>query len=494
MVTYATNLPPGEAQTEMKTAPAIDREQIARIGAREEAEYRARTPRSAALYERAGKALPLGVASSFQSYDPYPLFMGNARGASVWDVDDNEYIDFDMAFGVLAAGHSHPILAEVLAERVANGTCYTFPVEDSIILAEEIKQRFGCDLVRFSNSGTEATMDAIRVARGFTGREKLLKFEGGYHGHHDDVLVSIQPPRELIGPDDAPATVPASAGLPRSRVEETVVAPYNNPDALEKILDRHRGEIAAIIIEPVQFNIGVVPPLPGFLERVRELATAHGVVLIFDEVKTGVVIAYGGATEWFGVKPDLFCLAKSIGGGVPIGAFGGRGEVMGVIEKLPDSRLGGAGGTSLAHTTIPGGATRGAPLGPVNGKPLSMAAGVVVLTRILTRDVYPRLHELAARLTDGCQQVIDEFGLPGYAVNVGPKGCVMFTPSRVTNYRDFIGLDSELWAASFFYLTNRGVLLPPGPDDQWTLSVQHTDSEIDRYISTFRDFAAELTA
>jgi glutamate-1-semialdehyde 2,1-aminomutase len=295
-----------------------------------------------------------------------------------------------------------------------------------------------------------------------------------------------------MGPADAPASVPASAGLPASRLTETVVAPYNDPEALEAILDRHRGEIAAILIEPVQFNIGVVPPLPGYLERVRELATAHGAVLIFDEVKTGVVIAYGGATEHFGVKPDLFCLAKSIGGGVPVGAFGGRGEVMGVIEKLPERRTDASSGTGLQISTIPGGATRVAHLGTYNGNPLSMAAGVTVLTGILTRDVYPRLHALADRLTSGCQGVVDDFGLPGYSVNVGPKGCVMFTPARVTNYRDFIGLDSELWAASFFYLANRGVLLPPGPDDQWTLSVVHTDAEVDRYVATFREFAAEL--
>ena len=479
----------------MKTmATTIDRARISSILQREEAGYRARTPRSAQLHERARQSLPLGVASSFQSYEPYPLFMKDGRGSHIWDTDGNDYIDFDMAFGVLAAGHSHPLFAEVLRERVANGTCYTFPVEDSVILAEEIKRRFGCDLVRFSNSGTEATMDAIRVARGYTGREKVIKFEGGYHGHHDDVLVSIQPPRELMGEPDAPATVPASAGLPASRLTETVVAPFNNPDALEAILERHRGQIAAILIEPVQFNIGVVPPLPGFLQRVRELATAHGAVLIFDEVKTGVVIAYGGAYERFGVQPDLFCLAKSIGGGVPIGAFGGRGEIMSVIERLPERRADAAAATGLEHTTIPGGATRVAHLGTFNGNPLAMAAGVTVLTRILTPDAYPRLDEMAARLNDGCQQVVDDFGLPAYSVNVGPKGCVMFTPAVVTNYRDFVGLDSELWAASFFFLVNRGVLLPPGPDDQWTLSVAHTTDEIDRYVATFRDFAKELTA
>jgi glutamate-1-semialdehyde 2,1-aminomutase len=478
------------------TDSRIDRGRLADLGAREEAAYRQRTPGSAKLYERARGSLPLGVASSFQAYDPHPLFMTDARGSRITDVDGNEYIDFDMAFGVLAAGHSHPILAEVLAHRVANGTCYTFPVEESIVLADEIRERFGADLVRFSNSGTEATMDAIRVARGYTGREKLIKFEGGYHGHHDDVLVSIQPPRELMGDPRSPDTVPASAGIPRSRIAETVVAPFNDADALEGILDAHRGEIAAILIEPVQFNIGVVPPLPGYLERVRELATEHGAVLIFDEVKTGVVLAYGGAVEYFGVQPDLFCLAKSIGGGIPIGAFGGRGGVMRVIESLEGTPAysADAAGSGLDVSTIPGDATRVAHLGTFNGNPLSMAAGVATLTRILTRDVYPELHRLAARLTEGCQAVVDEYGLPGYAINIGPKGCVMFTPARVTGYRDFIGLDTELWSAFFFFLANRGILLPPGPDDQWTLSVQHTEAEVDRHVAVFRDFAAELTS
>jgi glutamate-1-semialdehyde 2,1-aminomutase len=478
------------------TGRPVSRARVAEMAAREEQAYKDRTPKSAALFERARQSLPLGVASSFQAYDPYPLFMTDARGSRIWDVDGNEYIDFDMAFGVLAAGHSHPILAEALQRRVANGTCYTFPVADGVELAEEIKARFGADLVRFSNSGTEATMDAIRVARGYTGREKIIKMEGGYHGHHDDVLVSIQPPRELIGPAESPTTVPASAGIPRSRIAETVVAPFNEPDMIAAILEAHAGEIAAILVEPVQFNIGVVPPKPGYLERLRELATEHGAILIFDEVKTGVVLAWGGAYEYFGVRPDLFCLAKSIGGGIPIGAFGGRREVMAAIETLEGTPAfdGDAAGAGVNRSTLPGGATRVAHLGTFNGNPLSMTAGLVTLKQILTKDAYPRLHAMADRLTDGSQGVLDEYELPGYAINVGPKGCVMFTPGRVTNYRDFIGLDSELWTASFFYLANRGILLPPGPDDQWTLSVQHTDAEIDRYIAVFREFAAELAA
>jgi glutamate-1-semialdehyde 2,1-aminomutase len=466
----------------------LDRERLKEIGNREETAYRERTQRSAELHARARDAMPLGVASSFQTYEPYPLFMTDARGSRIWDADGNEYIDFDMAFGVLAAGHSHPILAEALQRRVANGTCYTFPVEDGVLLAEEIKSRFKADLVRFSNSGTEATMDAIRVARGYTGREKIVKFEGGYHGHHDDVLISIQPSRDAMGAADRPASVPASAGMPRSRLDETVIAPFNDAEVLEAILDAHRGQVAAIIVEPVQFNIGVVPPRRGFLERMRELADEHGIVLIFDEVKTGAVIAWGGATEYFGVQPDLVCLAKSIGGGVPIGAFAGRGEVMRVIEQLPED----GPASAVEHSTLAGGGTRVAHLGTFNGNPLSMTAGLVTLTRILIRDAYPRLHAMADRLTQGCQAVLEEFGLPGYAINIGPKGCVMFTPARVTNYRDFIGLDSELWQASFFYLANRGILLPPGPDDQWTLSVQHTEAEVDRHVAVFRDFAQEI--
>jgi glutamate-1-semialdehyde 2,1-aminomutase len=269
---------------------------------------------------------------------------------------------------------------------------------------------------------------------------------------------------------------------------ETIVAPFNEPEKVAAILEANRDEIAAIIVEPVQFNIGVVPPKPGFLEALRRLADEHGIVLIFDEVKTGAVLAYGGATEYFGVQPDLLCLAKSIGGGIPIGAFAGRAEVMSVIEHLHAD----APGAAIEHSTLAGGATRVAHLGTYNGNPLSMTAGLVVLTQVLTHDAYPRLHALADRLTAGCQAVLDEFGLPGYAINIGPKGCVMFTPERVTNYRDFIGLDGELWQAFFFYLANRGILLPPGPDDQWTLSVQHTEEEVDRHVAVFRDFAMEL--
>jgi glutamate-1-semialdehyde 2,1-aminomutase len=457
----------------------INRQRLATLADREQATYRERTAESRRLLARAREALPMGVASSFQVYDPYPTFMREAHGSRIWDADGNEYIDFDMAFGVLAAGHGHPAVVEAVRDRVGRGTIFTFPSEDTAVAAEEIKRRFGMDLVRFGNSGTEVTMDGIRIARGFTGRDKIVKFEGGYHGHHDDVLVSIVPPASLMGPVDAPNTVPASAGIPRSRLADTIVAPYNHPEALEAILDRHAGEVAAIIIEPIQYNIGVVPPAPGFLERVRELATAHGIVLIFDEVKTGVVVAYGGGTERFGVQPDMVCLAKSIGGGLPVAAIAGREAVMRAIE-------GGATATTL------GTAEYVAHQGTYNGNPVSMAATVATLTQVLTPDVYPHLERHGERLTEGCQLILDEYHLPGYAINVGAKGAVLFSPRRITNYRDFIGLDEELWTAFYFFLANRGILLPPGSDEQWTISVAHTDADIERHIDVFGEFAREL--
>jgi len=459
----------------------INRQRLAQLSAREQAAYRERTTITRALLERAKESMPMGVASSFQVYDPYPTFMKESRGSRIWDVDGHEYIDFDMAFGVLAAGHSHPEVVEAVRDRVGRGTIFTFPSEDTAPVAEEIRRRFHVDMVRFGNSGTEVTMDALRIARGYTGRDTILKFEGGYHGHHDDVLISILPAAEDMGPPDAPNSVPASAGIPHSQLTDTVVAPYNNASALEAVLNRHRGEIAAIIVEPIQYNIGVVPPLPGFLERVRELATEHGAVLIFDEVKTGVVVAYGGGTERFGVQPDIVCLAKSIGGGLPVAALGGSAAVMGVIE-----------GGAHPHASTFGSSDRVAHQGTYNGNPVSMAAALATLTRVLTPDVYPELERLGDRLTAGCQAVLDEFHLPGYAINIGAKGAVLFSPKRITNYRDFIGLDDELWSAFYFFLANRGILLPPGPDEQWTLSVAHTEADVDQHIAVFRDFAREL--
>lgn len=457
------------------TGNEISRARITEIGAREEAAYRARTRRSAELFEQARGSLPLGVASSFQAYDPYPLFMTDARGSRIWDADGNEYIDFDMAFGVLAAGHSHPILAEALQHRVANGTCYTFPVEDGIALAEEIKGRFGADLVRFSNSGTEATMDAIRLARGVTGRDKIVKIEGSYHGHHESVLVSIRPSRDKMGPRETPASVEFGSGTPKAVTDLTLIVPYNDAEALDRLLAANAGEVAGMIMEPVMMNVGIIDPEPGYLEAVREICSRHGVILIFDEVKTGATIAYGGAEEVYGVAPDLKCFAKAVGGGTPLGGFGGRGELMAEIAK------------------------DGVPqLGTFNGNPLCARAGLVALTEVLTEDAYKELNRLNDAQLAGCQRVIDTYDLPCYTTGVGGKGAVMYAPERLRDYRAYAGFDGDgvdehLSYLSWLYEMTEGVFMTPGIDEQWTLSVQHTDEDVARYVNAFETFAKEVT-
>ena len=414
-----------------------------------------RTKKSAKAFETAKRYMPFGVNSNYRLLDPYPLYVHRAKGSRIWDVDGNEYIDFNMAFGALVAGHSHPILAKAMRERVANGTIYGFEGEDAAPLAAHMCKRFDIDRIKFSNTGLEGTLFSIRLARGVTGRTKIMKFEGCYHGSHDSLMVSIKPTPERQGDPRRPTAVPSSKGLLPELTKNTVIAPFNDLAATQALVRENADDLAGIILEPIPMNMGFILPKPGFLEGLRDAAEESGAVLIFDEVKTGVVIAYGGATEYFGIQPDLFCLAKSIGGGTPIGAFGGREEVMRVIEGGAKAPMLEAG---VGHSSF-GGTTRVAHMGTMNGSPLTMAAALAVLTKVLTPDVYPRLQAMGDRLTAGSQAIVDEFGLPGYAVNVGPKGIVMFTPQRVTNYRDFLGLDDEL----------------------------------DRYLAVFREWAVEVT-
>src|SRR5713226_420569 len=302
---------------------------VGEIVAREEAVFKKRTPRSHEIHERGKASLPLGVSSSFQAVPPYPLFISRAEGSSIWDLDGNRYTDFHLGFGSLLVGHSHPVLVEALRDQLGKGSLYSLPCADVVYLAEELVRRFApIEQVRFCNSGTEATMDALRLARAHVGRDKIVKIEGSYHGHHDTVLMSTKPSVEAAGPPDRPNSVPASKGIPANVKGNTIIAPYNDPQALERILTEHEGEVAAVITEAVLMNVGIMLPDEGYLQSVRDITRKHGVLLIFDEVKTGVTVAPGGITEIYPVEPDLICLAKSIGGGTPIGAFGGREEVM----------------------------------------------------------------------------------------------------------------------------------------------------------------------
>jgi glutamate-1-semialdehyde 2,1-aminomutase len=428
------------------------------------ATYESRTPRSKKLFARAEKAMPFGVTSSFQAGDPYPIYLVEGRGSSVKDVDGNSYIDYHNGFGSMVVGHAHPKVREAIQDAAAHGTHFAATTESGVEVAEEIKRRFGIEKVRFTNSGTESTMDAIRVARAATGKDVLVKIEGSYHGHHDAVMYSVVPTMDSGGPTERPWSVPFSRGIPAETANSTWVVPFNDAPALEAMLDEHGDEIGALIMEPIMMNIGIVLPQPGYLEKVRELCDKHGVALIFDEVKTGVTVAAGGATEYFGVQPDLVCLAKSIGGGTPVGAFGGKASLMDEIENGV------------------------AALGTFNGNPLSMAAAKATLTEVLTPDAYDHLAKLGTRLTGGCQKVLDAAGIQAVTTDLGCKGSITFSDRPLERYRDFQQLDDSLFDAYWYWVVNRGIFQTPGKEEQWTISVQHSEEDIDMTVETLASY------
>ena len=429
-----------------------------------------RTTASKKLYERAVEHLPLGVPSSFQAGDPYPIYVERGQGSHVWDVDGNEYLDFHGGFGVGIAGHAHPEIVEAVTHAVTTGTHFAAPTPTTVELAEEICRRFELDKVRFANSGTEATMDAIRVARAATGRDVIVKIEGSYHGHHDAVMFSVLPNAEAVGTRDMSSTTPMSAGIPADTAKYTLVVPFNDAAAFEALLAERGDEIACLILEPVMMNIGIVEPEPGYLQALKDLCERHGVVLIFDEVKSGGTVAEGGAGERYGVRPHLSCFAKALFGGTPGAAFGGDDAIMDVI----------------AHGA--------AQMGTFNGNPLVAAAGLASLTKIMTPDAYVQVAALGKRLADGCQKAIDANNIPAHTVDLGAKGCVSFRKERSHNYRDFLATKPELFGAAFPWAINRGVFMTPGDEEQWTLSVQHTDADIDRYVDAFADLCSTLSS
>src|SRR5690349_15692699 len=344
------------------------------------------TPVSHALFERAKQSMPLGVGSSFQVGDPYPIYLSEGRGANVWDVDGHQYVNTHGGFGSMIVGHAHPKIVEAVNVAISHGSHFAAPTEEAVLFAEELCRRFGLEQVRFANSGTEATMSAIRVARAVTGRDDIVKIEGSYHGHHDAVMFSVVPNADLMGGREAPASEPMSLGVPRYLRGHTHAVSFNDLTVLSKLLDEIGDSIACLIIEPVMMNIGIAEPEPGYLAGLLEVLHKHDALLIFDEVKSGATIASGGATERYGVRPDLACFAKAIGGGTPTAAFGGRADVMDVIEH-------GA-----------------AQQGTFNGNPLVAAAGLAALTQVLTPDAYEHLAHLGTRLADGCKQALDANG------------------------------------------------------------------------------------
>jgi len=437
------------------------------ITTRELATYAERTKASQRANARARKVLPLGVPSSFQAYDPYPIVIRSADGPKMHDVDGNEYTDFDMGFGALFVGHRHPAVIAAVQRQLAEGTLFVNPCEANAEVAEMLAARYGLPMWRFTNSGTESTMDAIRVARAATGREKIVKVEGGYHGHHDEVMVSMKPPLHLAGPADAPISVPSSAGISSSVLRDTIVIPYNDAAALERALQSR--EVACFIVEPVMENIGICLPQPNYLQQVREITQRYGTLLIFDEVKTGITAGWSGASGVLGVQPDLVALAKSIGGGLPLGAFGGKQEYMDLITN----------GT-VVH------------LGTYNGNPLCMAAAKAVLTEVCTLEATAITIARNKMLVDAVGSLITEASLPAHVVQFGAKGCVTWAPEQIRNYRDYKATDFDLAFAQWIHGINRGVLLPPGLDEQWLISVMHTDADAMHYADVFGEFVDEL--
>jgi glutamate-1-semialdehyde 2,1-aminomutase len=414
------------------------------------------------LFDRAKERIPGGVNSpvrAFRSVGGNPIFLTSASGSRLRDADGNAYIDYVGSWGPMILGHAHPRVVEAIREAAARGTSFGAPTELEVRMAELICRMVpSIEVVRMVNSGTEATMSALRVARAFTGREKIVKFEGCYHGHADPFLIKA-------GSGAMTLSVPDSPGVPGAVAAGTLTAQFNSLPSLEALVAAHRGEIAAVIIEPVVGNMGCVPPEPGYLEAVRSLCTREGIVLIFDEVMTGFRLAPGGAQERYGIRPDLTTLGKIIGGGLPVGAYGGRREMMSMV----------------------------APSGPVyqagtlSGNPLAMAAGFETLT-VLMEDpaIYQRLEEMSKRLASGLQEIIERAGLPLTQNRVGSMATLFFTPTRVRDYATALTADTKRFALYFQEMLARGIYLAPSQFEAGFVSIAHTEADIDATVEAAR--------
>ena len=398
--------------------------------------------------------MPGGVSSpvrAFHAVGGQPPVISYGSGSRIVDVDGNNYIDYVCAYGPLILGHAHPQVAEVLAAAASRGTAYGATSELEIELAGLIVEAVpSIELLRFVNSGTEATMSALRLARAYTGRNKVVKFEGGYHGHADGLLAQA-------GSGQATLSLPDSPGVPPSFAAETLVAAYNDAATVERLFESWAGEIAAVIVEPVAGNMGVVPPAPGFLERLRELTSQDGALLVFDEVITGFRLCYGGVQTLLGVEPDITCLGKIIGGGLPVGAYGGRREIMEMV----------------------------APLGPVyqagtlSGNPLAMAAGIVTLNALREEAFYERLEIKGLYLEDGLRRAAEAAEVPVRINRAGSLLTMFFTNEAVTDFASAKRSDTERYAAYFRSMLEHGVFLAPSQFEAMFVSAAHFDEDIE---------------
>lgn len=418
-------------------------------------------PRSEELFARAQTLIPGGVNSPVRAYRSVggnPPFIARGQGAHIYDVDGNDYIDYVGSWGPLLLGHRHPEILKAIEGALEIGTSFGAPTEQEVLLAEEICQAVpSIQMVRLVNSGTEATMSALRLARGFTGRDLVVKFEGCYHGHVDSLLVKA-------GSGVATLGLPDSPGVPKAFSDTTIALPFNSVAALEEAFAKHAGKIAAVIVEPVVGNMGCVPPQPGYLQAMREITARDGALLILDEVMTGFRVARGGAQELYGVRPDITTLGKVIGGGLPIGAYGGSAEIM--------SRIAPAGPIYQAGT--------------LSGNPVAVAAGLAMLRHLRTHpEVYEQLERQAARLCAAAPA--------GVTVNrVGSMFTFFFTSQAVTSWDSAKTSDTAKFGSFFRGMLERGVYLAPSQFEAAFLSAAHTDEDIDRTIAAARDTFIEL--
>ncbi|MDI6890157.1 MAG: glutamate-1-semialdehyde 2,1-aminomutase [Thermodesulfovibrionales bacterium] len=409
------------------------------------------------LFKRACELIPGGVNSpvrAFRAVGRNPIFIDRAKGSKIYDVDGNTYIDYVLSWGPLILGHSHPKVVGALKKAIERGTSYGAPTSLEIELAELILEAYpSMEKVRMVNSGTEATMSAIRVARGFTGRDKVIKFEGCYHGHADGLLVKAGSGATTFG-------VPDSPGVPKSYARNTITLPFNDGTALKKVITTERKNIACVIIEPVVGNIGCVLPRPSFLETLRELTEKHGIVLIFDEVMTGFRVAYGGAQAYYGIKPDMTCLGKVIGGGLPVGAYGGKKEIMSMVS--PEGPVYQAG--------------------TLSGNPLAMTAGIETLKIISREGTYEKLEQLAGLLEKGLTEAAKRAGVKIKCYRAGTMFCTYFTEADVVDYKTAKTSDTSRFSKFFSGMLKRGINIAPSQFEANFLSLAHTRRDVEKTI------------
>jgi glutamate-1-semialdehyde 2,1-aminomutase len=413
--------------------------------------------KSIKLYRRALGMMPGGVNSpvrAFKAIGISPTFIDRAKGSKIWDVDRNEYIDYVGSWGPMILGHAHPKVIGALKRVASKGTSFGAPIPLEVDFALRVKKAFpSMELVRMVSSGTEAVMSAIRVARGYTGRDKIIKFEGCYHGHGDSLLVKAGSGATTFG-------IPDSLGIPEDLAKHTLTALYNDLESVKALVKQHLGKIACIIVEPIAGNMGVVLPERGFLEGLRKVCDEEGIILLFDEVITGFRVAYGGAQELYGIKADLTCLGKIIGGGLPVGAYGGKEKIMERVAPL--------GGVYQAGT--------------LSGNPLAMTAGIETLELLKSRKIYQDLEKKTSYLTENISRVAEEKGIPLSINHTKGMFTLFFTEGPVRDYRTAKMSDTKRFAQFFIEMMEQGIYLPPSQFEAWFISLAHNQKDLDRTI------------